>query len=98
MSNTGHKDTKMSDGKTLIEWIKSMIQDECYYYKVDMPTDKQIAVVIRALRMHTIIMHAAEYDYSELGKPDEVTKFLPTQSSIGRYFRDAPLAVLEEQL
>ena len=46
--------------------------------------------------MHTLLTYASEYDYSELSKPDEVTKFWPTLSSIGRFFRDAPLEVLEK--
>ena len=39
---------------------------------------------------------SAEYDYSELSNPDEITRFWPTISSIGRFFRDAPLEVLEK--
>ena len=46
--------------------------------------------------MHSLLTYASEYDYSELSKPDEVTKFWPTISSIGRFFRDAPLEVLEK--
>lgn len=94
---TGHKQTNMPDGKTLIEWITPTVEDECRFYKVEMPTPKQMAVVASALRMHTIMMHAAEYDYSELGKPDEVTKYWPMQSSIGRYLRDASRVTLESE-
>jgi hypothetical protein len=89
VSTTGHKQTRMPDGETLVEWVRSTVDDECRHYRVPPLTDAQIAVVISALRMHTIIMHASDYDTSELGKPDEVTTFWPMQSSIGRYFRDA---------
>ena len=95
MSYTGHKDTKMPDGKTLIEWLKVTIKDECSFYKVEMPTDEQIAVVVRSMRMHHLMTHAADYDFSELGKPDEITPYWTIESSIGRFFRDAPLETLD---
>lgn len=95
MVYTGHRQTKMADGKTLVEWIKPILEDEAVRYEVSMPTDKQIALVISAVRMHTIIMHAGNYDFSELGKTQEVTKFWPVESSIGRYFRDAARETLE---
>lgn len=97
MAYTGHKNAKMSDGQTLVDWITNTVEDECRFYKVPMPSKEQMAVVISAIRMHTIIMHAADYDISELGKPDEVTKFWPMQSSIGRYFRDAARLTLDER-
>ncbi|HRJ06903.1 MAG TPA: hypothetical protein PK911_05150 [Candidatus Saccharibacteria bacterium] len=93
---TGHKDTNMPDGQTLVEWITPTVKDEARQFGVDMPTPKQMALVISALRMHTIMTQAAAYDFSELGKPDEVTKFWPTESSIGRYFRDAARVTLDK--
>lgn len=96
MAYTGHKNAMMSDGKTLVEWITETVKDECRFFNVPMPTDKQIAVVISVLRMHTIMMHAADYDTSELGKPDEVTKYWAMQSSIGRYLRDAARITLDK--
>lgn len=93
--NTGHKNTKMPGGETLVEWLRDTIYSECKFYGVPLPTDKQIAVVVSAMRMHTLIMHAAGYDKSELHKPDEVTKYWPTESSIGRYFRDAARETLD---
>lgn len=95
MSYTGHKNPKMPDGKTLVEWITQTVEDECRFYKVPMPTPEQMAVVISAIRMHHIMMHAAEYDYSELGKPEIKTEYWPMQSSIGRYFRDAARVTLD---
>ena len=92
---TGHKDTRMSDGSTLVEWITPTVKDEARRFGVDMPSPKQMALVISALRMHTIMERAAGYDYSELGKPDEKTTFYPTESSIGRYFRDAGRDILD---
>lgn len=92
---TGHKNRTMPDGKTLVEWITPTVEDECRFYGVDMPTPEQMAVVVSALRIHTIIMHAADYDTGELGKPDEVTQYWPKESSISRYFRDAARLTLE---
>lgn len=96
MAYTGHKNTRMPDGKTLVEWVSPTVRDECAFYGVEIPSDKQIAVVIMSLRMHTMMMHAAEYDYSELGHPEQKQEYWPMQSSIGRYFRDAPRITLEE--
>lgn len=94
---TGHKNTKMPDGKTLVEWITPIVEEECRFFNVHMPSKKQMAVVVSALRMHGVMTYAAEYDYSELGKPDEKTRFWPTESSIGRYFRDASRETLEAE-
>lgn len=95
MSYTGHKQTKMHDGKTLVQWITPTVQDEARHFGIEMPTPEQMALVISAIRMYTIIMHAAEYDYSVLGKPDEKDTLWPMQSSIGRYFRDAARETLD---
>ena len=91
----GHKNPKMSGGETLVEWITPTVKDECRFYNVPMPSDKQMAVVISALRMHTIIMHAAEYDKSNLHKPDEIDPYWPMQGSIGMFFRDAARITLD---
>lgn len=96
MAYTGHKNTRMPDGKTLVEWLKPTIKDECQFYGVPEPTDKQIAVVVRSLRMHHLMMHASDYDFSELGKPDEVQQYWHLQSSIGRFLRDAPEETLRK--
>ena len=95
MTYTGHKNTKMGDGKTVVEWLRSTVKEECRYYGVPELTDEQIAVVVSSMRMHTLIMHAAEYDFSELGKPNELAHFWPMQSSIGRFFRDAARDTLD---
>lgn len=95
MAYTGHKNPLMHEGKTLVEWITPTVEDECRFFGVEMPSEEQMAVVISAIRMHTIIAHAAGYDNSELGKPREVTKYWPTESSIGRYFRDAARVTLD---
>ncbi len=97
MAYTGHKQRKMPDGKTLVEWITPTVKEECRFFGADMPTDKQMAVVISALRMHTIMMHAADYDTSALGDPNQVDKHWPMQSSIGRYFRDAAQDTLDKK-
>jgi hypothetical protein len=96
MSYTGHKNPKMPDGKTIVEWLRPQVENECQFYGIEMPSDEQIAAVVSIMRMHTLIMHAAEYDYSELGEPDVKTDFWPMQSSIGRYFRDAARITLDE--
>jgi hypothetical protein len=92
---TGHKSARMPDGETLVEWIGATVKDECRFYNVPMPSDKQMAVVISALRMHTIMMHAAEYDISALGQSDKIDPYWPMQGSIGRFFRDAARITLD---
>jgi hypothetical protein len=94
--NTGHKNRRMPDGSTVVEWARPVVQDEARFYGVDMPSDEQIAIVIRALRMHHLMTHAAGYDQSELHSPNEVTTFWPIESSIGRFLRDAPLELLDQ--
>ena len=96
MSYTGHKDKHMANNENIVDFIRfDMKQDSKLFGNVPLPTREQTALVIRALRMHSLLTYASEYDYSELSKPDEITRFWPTISSIGRFFRDAPLEVLE---
>lgn len=97
ISTTGHKDPRMTDGQSLVEHITQTVTDECNFYGVEPPTPKQMAIVISAIRMHSIIMQASTYDTSELGHPNEVTKYWPIESSIGRYFRDAARVTLDEE-
>lgn len=93
----GHKNKTMDNGQNIVDYIiPTLIQDSSLFGNVPMPSREQIALVIRALRMHTLLVYASEYDFSELSKPDEPTKFFPTISSIGRFFRDAPEEVLYE--
>ena len=97
MTYTGHKNKAMDNGQNIVDWIMpTLIQDSSLFGNIPMPSREQVALVVRALRMHHLLEYASKYDYSELSKPDEVTKFLPTISSIGRFFRDAPLEVLDE--
>lgn len=93
---TGHHSTNMPDGKTLVDWITPTVDDECRFYGVEPPNKEQMAVVISALRMHKVMAHAAQYDFSETWKPNEKTKYWPMESSVGRYFRDAARVVLDE--
>lgn len=95
MAYTGHKNTKMPNGKTIVEWLRPTIKDECRFYSVPEMTDEQIAVVVSSMRMHHLMMHAADYDFSELQKPDTPTEYWPLQSSIGRFFRDAARVTLD---
>ena len=95
MVYTGHKNKAMDNGQNIVDWIMpTIIQESRFYGGVPLPSREQVALVIRALRMHHLLEYASKYDYSELSKPDEVTKFYPEISSIGRFFRDAPLEVL----
>lgn len=94
---TGHKSTKMPDGQSLVEWIWPAIEVESRQFNIKMPTPEQVALVISALRIHTIIEHASKYDQSELGKPDEITQYWPIESSIGRYFRDAARETIDNR-
>lgn len=97
MTYTGHKTRTMPDGQNIVDYIMpTLIQESRFYGGIPLPSREQVALVIRALRMHPLLEYASKYDYSELSKPDEITKFFPTISSIGRFFRDAPLEVLYE--
>lgn len=97
MVYTGHKNKAMYNGQNIVDWIMpTLIQDSSLFGNIPLPSREQVALVIRALRMHHILEYASKYDFSELSKPDEVTRFWPTISSIGRFFRDAPLEVLDE--
>lgn len=92
MAYTGHKNKHMANDENIVDFIRlDMKQDSKLFGNIPLPTREQTALVIRALRMHTLLTYASEYDYSELSKPDEITRFWPTISSIGRFFRDAPL-------
>ena len=97
MTYTGHKTKTMPNGENIIDYIMpTLIEESSFFGDIPIPSREQIALVIRALRMHPLLDYASEYDYSELSKPDEITRFWPTISSIGRFFRDAPLGVLYE--
>lgn len=97
MSYTGHKDKHMANNENVVDFIRfDMEQDSKLFGNVPLPTREQTALVIRALRMIHILEYASEYDASDLLKTDEITRFWPTISSIGRFFRDAPLEVLEK--
>lgn len=96
MVYTGHK-KKEINGQNIVDYIMpTLIQESRFYGGVPLPSREQIALVIRALRMHHLLEYASKYDYSELSKPDEITKFFPTISSIGRFFRDAPQEILDK--
>ena len=97
MTYTGHKNKAMYNGQNIVDWIMpTLIQDSSLFGNIPMPSREQVALVIRAMRMHPLLDYASKYDFSELGKPDEIARFWPTISSIGRFFRDAPLEVLYE--
>ena len=97
MAYTGHKKREMANGQDIVDWVMpTIIQESRFYGGVPLPSREQVALVIRALRMHPLLEYASKYDFSELSKPNEITEFFPTISSIGRFFRDAPLEVLDE--
>lgn len=97
MTYTGHKNKAMDNGQNIVDWIMpTIIQDSSLFGNIPILSREQVALVVRALRMHHLLEYASKYDYSELSKPDEITKFFPTISSIGRFFRDAPQEVLDE--
>lgn len=97
MTHTGHKTRTMPDGQNIVDYIMpTLIQESRFYGGIPLPSREQVALVIRALRMHPLLEYASKYDYSELSKPNEITKFFPTISSIGRFFRDAPQEVLDK--
>lgn len=97
MVYTGHKKREMANGQDIVDWVMpTIIQESRFYGGVPLPSREQVALVIRALRMHPLLEYASKYDFSELSKPNEITEFFPTISSIGRFFRDAPLEILDE--
>lgn len=97
MTYTGHKNKAMDNSQNIVDWIMpTIIQESQFYGGISIPSREQIALVIRAMRMHHLLEYASKYDYSELSKPDEITKFFPTISSIGRFFRDAPQEILDK--
>ena len=86
----------MPNKQNIVDYIMPTIfQESKLYGGIPIPSREQVALVIKALRMHPLLDYASKYDYSELSKPDEITKFFPTISSIGRFFRDAPQEVLD---
>jgi hypothetical protein len=87
----------MPNGQTLVDWIRATVLVEANQYDIEMPSREQMALVISALRMHAVIEYAANYDKSELGKPDEITEYWPIESSIGRYFRDAARETIDSR-
>lgn len=94
---TGHKELLINK-QNIVQHLKSSMKQDADFYKVEMPSDKQIALVVSALRMHHTLVHASEYDYSELHNREEKTTFYPIQSSIGRYFRDSASEILRGDL
>lgn len=97
MTYTGHKNKTMDNGQNIVDWVMpTIIQESQFYGGISLPSREQIALVIRALRMHPLLEYASKYDYSELSKPNEITKFFPTISSIGRFLRDAPQEILDK--
>ena len=96
MTYAGHKNKTMPDGQNIVDYIMStIIQESRLYGGIPLPSREQIALVIRAMRTHPLLEYAAKYDFSELSKSDEVTRFWPTILSIDSFFRDAPLEVLD---
>ena len=91
---TGHRE-RLIGGENIAKHLWPTMIDESIRYDVPMPTDKQIALVVSALRMHGTMVHAGSYDRSELGHIDKLTDFYPIESSIGRFFRDSAIDVLE---
>jgi hypothetical protein len=96
MSNTytGHHE-RLIGGENIAKHLWPTMIDESIRYNVPMPTEKQIALVVSALRMHGTMVHAGSYDRSELGSNDKITDFYPIESSIGRFFRDSAIEILE---
>jgi len=92
---TGHREALIG-GKTIAQHLRPVVDDEARRYGIASPSDKQIALVVSALRMHHTMVHAGNYDRSELGEPDKITTFYPIESSIGRFLRDSAQVVFDE--
>lgn len=70
MAYTGHKTKTMSNGENIVDYIMpTLIEESSFFGDIPIPSREQIALVIRALRMHPLLDYAAEYDYSELSNP-----------------------------
>lgn len=97
MAYIGHKNRTMDNGQNIVDWVMpTIIQESKLYGGIPMPSREQVALVIRAMRMHHLLEYASNYDFPKPQKPDDIIKFFPAISSIGRFFRDAPLEVLDE--
>lgn len=93
----GHRCETMPNGKDIVDYIMPTIfQESQLYGGIKLPSKEQVALVISALRMLSLLEYASKYDFSMLGHPDQATKFHPTELSIGRFFRDASMKVLNE--
>ena len=95
-SGVGHKDPTI-EGKPLVDFIRETIRHDAIYHRTLLPTDLQIALVISALRNHTITSRMIDYDLSELHKPDEISSFFPQASSVGRFLRDASQITIDKE-
>ena len=97
MTYTGHKNKHMINGENIVDWVMhGVIRESKLHGGVPIPSRKQVAIVIRAMRMFHLIEYAANYNFPELKEPDNTAKFYPAIISICKFFRDAPLEVLEK--
>ena len=95
MTYTGHKNKHMINGANIVDWVMyQIIQESKLYGGIPIPSREQVALVIRALRMPHLLEYASNYDFPKLREPDDIIKSFSAISSIGRFFRDAPLEVL----
>ena len=87
----------MERGQNIVDWIMpTIIQESQFYGGIPLPSREQIALVIRAMRMPHLLEYSSNYDFPKPQESDDIIKFFPAISSIGRFFRDAPLEVLDE--
>lgn len=97
MTYTGHKNKHMINGANIVDWVMyQIIQESELYGGVAIPSREQVALVIRSLRMPHLLEYASNYDFPKPREPDDIIKSFSAISSIGRFFRDAPLEVLDE--
>ena len=90
----GHFSTTFN-GINAFDNMRNTLQQEAELFNIDMPTPQQVGLVMSALRMHQIVVHASNYDRRELHHPDKLTEFYPVESSIGRWLRDAGRELME---
>ena len=97
MAYTGHKNKHMINGANIVDWVMcQIIQESKLYGGIPIPSREQVALVIRAMRMPHLLEYSSNYDFPKPQEADDIIKFFPAISSIGRFFRDAPLEVLDE--
>ena len=61
MTYTGHKDKTMFNGENIVDHIMpTIIQESVFRRGIPIPSREQVALVIRAMRMHPLLAYAKD--------------------------------------